>query len=157
MGKKTGPNPTDRGKLGTKRSLVTDGHGLPLGLAVAGANRLDFKLLQETIDAIAIPRPTPTPETPQHLCLDKGYDYDGPRQLAYDYGFTTHIRCRGEDRSAVPAHPSTPRRWVVERGHSWLNRYRRILVRWEKLAITYEAMLHFVCAITVWEAVYLLE
>ena len=144
MGKKTGPNPTDRGKRGTKRSVLTDGRGLPLGLAVAGANVIDFKLLERTLEAIEAPRPSPTAARPQHLCLDKGYDYDGPRQVAYDYGFTAHIRRRGEDRSPTPAHPGKPRRWVVERVHSWLNRYRRILVPWEKLAATYKAMLHIV-------------
>jgi transposase len=143
--------------MGTKRSLLTDGRGLPLALAVAGANVVDFKMLEHTLDAIAVPRPAPTAAAPQNLCLDKGYDYDAPRQIAYDYGFTTHIRRRGEDRAATPAHPAKPRRWMVERAHSWLNRYRRILVRWEKLALTYEAMLHIVCAVTVWEAVCLLE
>ena len=128
MGKKTGPNPTDRGKTGTKRSLLTDGRGLPLALAVA--NVIDFKLLEQTLAAIEASRPAPTPTQPQHLYLDKGYDYDGPRQIAYDYGFIAHIRRRGEDRSQTPAHPSKPRRWVVKRAHSWLNRYRRILVRW---------------------------
>jgi hypothetical protein len=51
-----------------------------------------------------------------------GYDDDGPRQLAYAFGLITHIRRRGEDRSATPAHPHTPRRWIVERVHSWRNR-----------------------------------
>jgi transposase len=118
---------------------------------------IDFKLLDQTLAAIEAPRPTSTPAQPQHLCLDKGYDYDGPRQIAYDYGFIAHIRRRGEDRSPAPAHSGKPRRWVVERAHSWLNRYRRILVRWEKLAATYEAMLHIVCAVTVWEFVHLPE
>ena len=148
-GGKAGPNPTDRGKSGTKRSVITDGRGLPLGLAVAGANVIDFKLLEQTLEAIEAPRPAPAADKPQPLCLDKGYDHDGPRQIADDYGFIAHIRWRGEDRSATLAHPSTPRRWVVERVHSWLNRCRRILVRWEKLACTYEAMLHIVCAVTV--------
>jgi putative transposase len=139
VGKKVGPNPTDRAKLGTKRSLLTDGRGLPLGLAVA--NVIDFKLLEQTLEATLVSRPAPTLTQPQNLCLDKGYDYDGPRQLAYDYGLTAHIRRRGEDRTASPVHPSKPRRWMVERAHSWLNRYRRILVRWEKLAITYEGSL----------------
>jgi hypothetical protein len=88
---------------------------------------VDFKLLEQTLEAIVVPRPEPTAAQSQHLCLDKGYDYDGPRQLAYDFGLITHIRRRGEDRSATPAHPHTPHRWVVERVHSWLNRYRRIL------------------------------
>ncbi len=118
---------------------------------------IDFKLLEQTLEATVVPRPRPTAARPQHLCLDKGYDCDGPRQIAYDYGLTAHIRRRGGDRSATSAHPAKPRRWVVERAHSWLNRYRRILVRWEKLAITYEAMLHIVCPVTVREFVCLLE
>jgi transposase len=118
---------------------------------------IDFKLLEQTLEATVVPRPQPTAAQPQHLCLDKGYDYDAPRQIAYDCGLIAHIRRRGEDRSAMPAHPGKPRRWVVERAHSWLNRYRRILVRWEKLAITYEATLHIVCAVTVWEFVCLLK
>ena len=85
--------------------------------ALAGANVIDFKLLEQTLAAIEASRPAPTPTQPQHLYLDKGYDYDGPRQIAYDYGFIAHIR-RGEDRSQTPAHPGKPRRWLVERGHS---------------------------------------
>ncbi|WP_454021060.1 transposase [Azospirillum sp. Marseille-Q6669] len=104
-----------------------------------------------------MPGPSPTIAQPQHLCLDKGNDYDGPRQIAYDYGLTAHIRRRGKDRSATPAQPGKPRRWVVGRAHSWLNRYRRILVRWEKLALIYKVMLHIVCAATVWELVSLME
>ena len=49
MGKKTGPNPTDRGKLGTKRSVVTDARGVPVGFAVAGANVPDYKLLDSAL------------------------------------------------------------------------------------------------------------
>jgi putative transposase len=67
-----GKNPTDRGKTGTKRSVLTDGRGVPLGLAVDGANRNDFKLARATIESIAAERPDPTPEAPQGLCLDKG-------------------------------------------------------------------------------------
>ena len=56
MGKKTGPNPTDRGKLGTKRSVVTDARGIPIGFAVAGANVPDYKLLEATLDAMPVQR-----------------------------------------------------------------------------------------------------
>jgi transposase len=59
--------------------------------------------------------------------------------------------------SGAGARTGRPRRWLGERAHSWLDRYRRILVRWEKLARTYDAMLHIVCAVTVWETVCLLE
>ena len=69
-----GKNPTDRGKRGTKKSLLVEADGGPLGVVVAGANVPDCKLLAQTIEAVVVGRPEPTPEAPQHLCLDKGYD-----------------------------------------------------------------------------------
>jgi hypothetical protein len=71
-GKKVGKNPTDRGKIGTKRSVLTDGRGVPIGLAVDGANRHDCKLTRETIESLAVARPDATPDAPQGMCLDKG-------------------------------------------------------------------------------------
>lgn len=150
MGKKTGPNPTDRAKCGTKRSLLTDGRGTPLSGVVAGANVNDHKLMRETLEAIPVARPEPSGEAPQHLCLDKGYDYDEPRELAEAFGFTLHLRRRGEETAAKREAGKKARRWVVERTHSWLNRFRRILIRWEKKPQNYLAMLHFACAIIAW-------
>jgi putative transposase len=150
VGKKTGRNPTDRGKLGTKRSLLTDGRGVPLGLALAGANKNDHKLMRATVEAIPIERPEPTPERPQGLCLDKGYDYDEPRALAAEFGFTLHLRTRGEEIQAKRTADSKARRWVVERTHSWLNRFRRLLIRWEKRPDTYIGMLHFAPGLITW-------
>src|SRR2546430_1081979 len=69
-----GPNPTDRGKPGTKRSVIVEADGGPMGVVIAGANVHDTKLLEKTIDAIVVERPAPTEKSPQHLCLDKGYD-----------------------------------------------------------------------------------
>ena len=71
-GEKTGPNPTDRGKSGVKRSLLTEGHGVPIGLTIEGANRHDMKLLRPTIESIIIKRPEPTEDHPQGMCLHKG-------------------------------------------------------------------------------------
>ncbi len=151
MGKKTGPNPTDRGKLGTKRSVVADARGVPVGVAVAGANVPDDKLLEATLDALPVTRLEALLDQALNLCLDKGYDYDGPRQIAYDANLTAHIRCRGEEKTS-PDHPNyKPRRWVVEPVHSWINRFRRLLIRWEKKSENYEAMLQFACGIIVWE------
>ena len=144
-----GRNPTDRGKHGTKRSMVSEGHGLPLAVVIAGANRTDMKLLAATLDALILERPTPTPEQPQGVCLDKGYDYDTIRDQLDARGYTPHIRPIGEEtvfaRSLDPS--PQPRRWVVERLHSWLNRSRRLLVRWEKLKVTYQAFVHLACAL----------
>jgi putative transposase len=148
VGKKTGPNPTDRGKGGAKRSLLCEANGIPVGLVVDGANRNDFKLSRQTIESIPINRPEPTPDMPQGMCLDKGYDYEEVRDLLDAFGFTAHIRARGEEAQAIKQEAGyKARRWVVERAHSWLNRFRRLLVRWEKKAETYLAMLHFACAL----------
>jgi putative transposase len=146
-GKKVGKNPTDRGKLGTKRSLLTDGGGVPVGLAVEGANRHDFKMARETIGSIPVKRPEPTADKPQGMCLDKGYDYDEVRDLLTAFGFTAHIRARGEEAKALKQDAGfKARRWVVERAHSWMNRFRRVLIRWDKKVRNYLAFLHLACA-----------
>jgi len=149
-GEKTGPNPTDRAKLGTKRSILVEGRGVPLGLAVDGANRNDFKMARETIESIPIERPAPS-EQQQNMCLDKGYDYDEVRQLVEEFSFTAHIRSRGEEAQALKRSTrKKARRWVVERTHSWMNRFRRLLVRWEIRADTYVAMLHLALGCITW-------
>lgn len=96
-----GKNPTDRGKQGTKRSLLTEAGGVPIGLCVEGSNRNDFKLLRETIESIAVERPKPTAQREQGMCLDKGYDYDEVREILKEFGFTAHIRPRGEEAQAI--------------------------------------------------------
>jgi len=143
----TGPNPTDRAKTGTKRSMLTDGAGIPLAIVVDGANRHDCKLLCATLDGIVIARPQPSQEQSQHLCLDAGYDYPVMRLLVRAHGYREHIRSRGEEQTAKAIFPGyRARRWVVERTHSWLNRSRRLLVRWEKKTCNYLAFLHLACA-----------
>jgi hypothetical protein len=128
-----------------------------VGLSVAGANRNDFKMVRETIESIPVGRPMPSVEEPQGMCMDKGFDCVEARWFVEGYGFTPHIRSRGEEAKARKRHPgSKARRWVVERSHSWMNRFRRILVRWEKRADNYLAMLHIACGIIAWRAAGLL-
>ena len=153
MGKKTGRNPTDRGKQGVKRSLLTEGQGIPVGLVVDGANRHDMKLVRATLESIVVARPEPTQEAPQGMCLDKGYDYEDVRALLAEFGFTAHIQSRAEEARELAAEAGKrARRWVVERSHSWMNRFRRILVRWEKKPEHYLAFLHFACALIAFRA-----
>jgi len=152
-GEATGPNPTDRSKAGSKRSLLTEGHGVPLGLSIAGANRTDMKLVRATIESLVVERPKPTEERPQAMCLDKGYDFAEVRDILREFGFTAHIRSRGEEaRELMREAGERARRWVVERSHSWMNRFRRILVRWEKKPQHYLAFLHFACALIAFRA-----
>ncbi len=114
-----------------------------MGLAVAGANVNDFKLARETFESIPIKRPRPSRHKPQNLCLDKGYDYDEVRNLARQFRFTAHVRSRGEEAKLLRRSVRFKAcRWVAERTHSWMNRYRRILIRWEKKPENYMAMLH---------------
>jgi len=116
-----------------------------------------MKLVKETLENIAIKRPRPTRAKPQGLCMDKGYDYDEVRELVREFKFTAHIRSRGEEAQAIRREAGfRARRWVVERTHSWLNRFRRILIRWEKRADTYIAMLHLALGIVTWRATGLL-
>lgn len=142
MGKKTGKNPTDRGKLGVKRSVLTDARGVPLGVAVAGANAHDQTLVEETLTSIPVRRPRPRGRKKQHLCCDKGYDADSVRRVAKRRGYIAHIRTRGEESEQKRRWGKRARRWVVERTQSWLNRSRRLLIRWEKKAANYLAFLH---------------
>lgn len=156
--KKTGANPTDRGKQGVKRSLLTEAAGIPIALAIDGANRHDMKLVSSTLDDIMAKRPRPTAAKPQGLCLDKGYDFDEVRAIVHEFGFTAHIRARGEEAKAIKHQAGfRARRWVVERTHSWMNRFRRILIRWEKIPETFIAMLHLACGIITWRATGLLK
>jgi putative transposase len=132
---------------------LTEGAGIPVGLAVDGANRVDFKLARETLESIPIRRPRPTKHRPQGLCLDKGYDYAEIDALVDEFRFTGHVARRGQPQCKVKRTASNKaRRWVVERTHSWMNRFRRILVRWEKRADTYIAMLHLSFALITWRA-----
>lgn len=152
-GKKSGPNPTDRAKSGVKRSVLTEGHGVPIGLAVAGANRHDMKLVKETLQSMVVKRPQATKKKKQNMCLDKGYDYEEVRDILNEFGFTAHIRSRGEEAQEIKKEAGKrARRWVVERTHSWLNRFRRILIRWDKKPETYIAFLHFACALIAFRA-----
>ena len=126
-------------------------------MTIEGANRHDMKLVRETLEAIQVERPEPLPEHPQGLCLDKGYDFDEVRETVQEFGFTAHLRARGEEAQAIKREAGfKARRWVVERTHSWMNRFRRILVRWEKRADTYLAMLHLTLGIITWRATGLL-
>jgi putative transposase len=146
------PEPDRPGEKGAKRSLLCEGKGIPLGIADEGANRVDFKLSRQTLESIPIERPEPSAEQPQNLCLDKGYDYDEVRELLDEFGFTAHIRSRGEEAKAIANQAGfRARRWVVERTHSWLNRCRALLIRWSKKPENHLAFLHLACALITWK------
>ena len=132
---------------------MTEGHGVAVGLAVQGANRHDMKMVRQTIASVVVERPTPTPEHPQGVSRDKGYDDQEVRDILTEFGLTAHIRSRGEEAQELKRKAGArARRWVVERSHSWMNRFRRILIRWEKKPANYIGFLHFACALIAFRA-----
>jgi putative transposase len=146
-GAKRGRNPTDRAKMGTKKHLLVEQQGGPLGLVVDGANVNDHKLLEATIEEIVIERPDPE-EVIQHLCLDKAYDNKATDEVCEQAGYVPHIRRIGEeklDRRGRKSHPA--RRWVVERTIAWLQRCRAILIRYDKKPENYEGLVQLACAL----------
>ena len=119
-------------------------------MVVAGANVHDAKLLDATLEAIIIGRPEPTSETPQHLCLDKGYDNPSGRKAVQRHHYVPHIRRIGKEKQdAIGEKRSPARRWVVERTLAWLSKCRAILVRYDKKASNYLALIKLACAL-VW-------
>lgn len=130
--------------------MLTDGRGIPLGVAVDGANVHDQKLVTQTFESVPVRRPKRSTRKRQHLCADKGYDARAVRRTAARRGYVVHIPRKGEDAQVRNRRKARARRWVVERTHSWTNRARRLLIRWEKTAANYLAFVHLQFAITAW-------
>ena len=128
--------------------MIVEADGGPLGIVVAGANVHDTKLLKQTIESIVVERPEPTARSPQHLCLDKGYDNPTGHQTVKEENYTPHIRRIGEeklDRKGRKRHKA--RRWVVERTLAWLSKCRAILVRYAKKSSNYLGIIKLACAL----------
>jgi putative transposase len=112
-----------------------------------------MKLTRPTIESVVVERPAPTADRRQGMCLDAGYDYDEVYAILHEFGFTAHVRSRGEEVKAIKQVAGfKARRWVVERAHSWMNRFRRLLIRWDKKPQNYLAFLHFACGLIAFRA-----
>lgn len=129
--------------------MLTEAAGIPLTVEVAPANRHDMTLVAATLAGMRCARPV---NGKSKLCLDLGYDYDEVRRIASMAGFEPIILGRRDERENKKQRGARARRWVVERTHSWLNRFRRMLVRWEKREDTYLAMLQFACGLIAWHS-----
>lgn len=142
-----GNSPTDRAKNGTKRHLLVEGRGIPVSVALSGAHRHDMKMLETVLNTPVLKRPTLRGSGPQHLCLDKGYDYLSIRQMLKRRRYLAHIPRRGQARrtATTPRHPA--RRWVVERTGRWHNLFRRLKTRYEVHSSNYLGFVEFACAI----------
>jgi putative transposase len=123
-----------------------------LAVVLSGANRHDMKMLETLLDGCVIARPEDAQE--ENLCLDRGYDYPKCREAAEAQGYIAHIPPKASEATPLPPpgdpdrHP--PRRWVVEVCHSWFNRFRRVLVRWEKRADLYLGFVQLAASLIVY-------
>ena len=148
-GEKTGKNPTDRGKRGSKIHILVDQRGAPLAVVLTGANEHDKWSADDLIISIVVKRP----KTKQHFCADKGYDFADVHLFVEQARYIVHIkhkRKRGEpvvEECPVPGETQFPaRRWVVERTLGWLAKRRSLRIRWCKKVNNWLALVQFACA-----------
>ena len=132
-----------------KRSLLVEAAGGPLAVVIAGANVHDTNLLAATLDAIVVERPRSTPERPQHLCLDLGYDNPTGASAIASRHYVAHLRRLGKEKLdlATGEQRFPARRWVVERTLAWLSKCRALLVRYDKRSANFLALLKLACAL----------
>jgi transposase len=129
-GDATGPNPTDRGKLGTKHHVLTDAHGIPLATKITGANVPDVNECLPLVDKVPpvrgkVGRPR---QRPDKLYGDRGYDSQPHREELRNRGITPKIARRGTEHSSGLG----IFRWVVERTQSWLHNFRKLRTRTDR-------------------------
>jgi len=143
------PIPRIGGKNGRKRSLLVDGIGVPLSLVASGANTHDVKLLEPTLEQIVIEIPGRAGQ--YNLCADAGYKGAPASNAVVERDYKPHIKQRREEAREKQTEPGfRARRWVVERTHSWINRFRKLLVSFEKTEASYVALLSLACAMICW-------
>ena len=105
-----------------------------------------FAVLETLLDSIIIERPNIF-QHPQHLCLDKGFDGEPALEIIVLRGFIPHVKSRRQEITEKVKNPSyKARRWVIEVAHSWINRFRKLLIRFEKTSSSYLGLLMFACA-----------
>jgi transposase len=116
-------------------------------MVLTGANVHDVKRVSEVLDGVVIERREWTGIQWEYLCADKGYFGEPALETIVLRGYIPHVVPRGEEQKQLEADSGKrARRWVVERIFSWLNRFRKLLVRYEKKAVNYRGLLMFACA-----------
>jgi transposase len=142
-----GPNPTDRGKPGSKRHLLVDRNGIPLAIWLTAANVNDGAVFEDLIEAVEpVKRPGGRGRPrcrPAKLHADKAYDIRRCRAYLRRRGIGCRIARKGIESSEKLGRY----RWVVERTLAWLARFRRLAIRYERLADLHLAFLDLACAL----------
>lgn len=145
---KTGPNPTDRRRAGSKHHLLTDAQGIPLSVILTKANRHDVTQLLPLVRAIPPIRGKPgaPKRKPKLVQADRAYDSDPHRAALLALGIQSQIaRRRTKHGSGLGK-----TRWVVERTIAWLHWFRRLRIRYERLPSIHEAFLKIGCSLICW-------
>jgi len=146
----TGKSPVDRRKLGTKRSIIVEKNGIVIGAALGPGNRHDSKLFEESIKSIP-----PCVKRPDYkeMHLDSAYDSKHIRIILFNFYYVPKISENRRNSKSEVVQKIERKRWVVESTHSWMNRFRRLLVRFEKLASNYLALMQFSFSITIFNKI----
>jgi transposase len=147
------PPPRIGEKKGSTRSLLVEGRGSPGSLIVSGAETPEVSWLPETLQARRLRRAQALSQTPQYLSGDNGYPGETAWNASQQQGYAPALQQRGTTTDRVPEPAARRRRWMGERCHSWLNRFRKLTSRYEKLKRSYEGWLPVACAIICWRQV----
>lgn len=136
-GDQTGPSPVDRGKPGTKHTLMVDRNGVPLAIRTAGANASDHtQIIPLLLDFPKVGgKPGRPKQLPDVLYADRGYDSEAARWLLRWMGVEPRIAERGTPHGSGLGRV----RWVVERTISWVKGLRRMRVRYDRLGVIRDA------------------
>ena len=119
-----------------------------MSLVVTGANRHDVSQVEAVLSEIMVKRPNPPQRRSKHLCADAGYTGTPALEIIESHGYIPHVKGRGQEQQYLNHHPGKrARRWIVEVAHSWFNRFRKLLVRFEKLERSFLALNHLAAAI----------
>ena len=130
---------------------MVDGRGVPLSLAVSGANTHDSKLLEPTLEGIVIERPAD--DVVENLCADAAYKGAPCLEIILENHYIPHVKQRHEEAHAKKTEGFTPRRWVCERTNSWTNRFEKIHISREKSLKSFLALNFFACALMTWRQI----
>jgi transposase len=150
-GQLTGPNPTDRGKRGSKHHLLVDAGGIPLVVGLSGANVPDVITLEYLVSNLPHigGRRGPPAHKPDRLHADKGYASKKNRRFLTKIG----VKCRIARKGIESAAHLGRHRWVVERTIAWFHRFKRLRTRYERNAETHMAFMLLAAALICWRQV----
>ena len=134
--------------------VLADGAGTPLGICVEKASPSEVKLLASTLESLRFKRrrgPRRRPTKPQRLIADRGYDSNAIRALLVKRAIEPIIPKRRKNRVATHQDGRKlrryRRRWIIERTNSWLQNFRRLVVRYEHSVTNFTALVHMACAL----------